>query len=321
MTRYLRRRVFHALIVLWAAYTLAFAVLYLLPGDPVQAMLSSGDGPSVATAAQADELRARLGLDRPLYAQYLDMVWDAVRGDLGTSYRTGESVLGAVARSLGPTFQLTACALVLAVIAGVSIGLLSTYVKSRALRSILQSIPAIGVSVPTFWSGLMLIQVVSFRWKLLPAIGAEGASGLLMPAVALAIPTAATLAQLLSQRMADTLNETFVTTARSKGASRARIHLRHAFRNASLPAVTVLGMLVGQLLSGSVVVETVFSRPGVGRLTIQSVEAHDLPVVQALVILGALVYVAANLAVDVLYPKLDPRVDLSAGASTVRSSA
>ncbi|MEU8344327.1 ABC transporter permease [Spirillospora sp. NPDC048832] len=164
------------------------------------------------------------------------------------------------------------------------------------------------MSVPGFWAGLMLLQVFSFKARLFPAFGEGGPRGLVLPAVTLAIPTGAVIAQVLSKSLLTALDEPYVQTARAKGAGRARIHLRHALRNASLPALTIVGLLVGQLMAHAVVVETVFSRNGLGRVTASAVTAQDIPVVQGVVVFGALVFVLANLAVDLIYPLLDPRI-------------
>jgi peptide/nickel transport system permease protein len=175
------------------------------------------------------------------------------------------------------------------------------------------ALPPLGVSLPTFWVGLMLVQLLSFRIQLFPAFGNEGISGLVLPAVTLAVPTSALLAQVLAKSLATTLGEPYIDTARAKGAGRARVHFRHALRNAALPALTVAGLLVGNLVAGSVVVESVFARNGVGRTTVAAVTVQDIPVVQAVVVFGAFVFVLVNLAVDLVYPVLDPRI-VTAGA-------
>jgi peptide/nickel transport system permease protein len=170
------------------------------------------------------------------------------------------------------------------------------------------SLPTLGVSLPTFWVGLMLIQVVSFQWELLPALGNEGVRGLVLPAITLALPTGAVIGQILARSLLATLADPYIETATAKGAGRVRIHLRHALPNAAIPALTMVGVLAGNLLAGSVVIETVFSRSGIGRITVAAVSTQDLPVVQGVVVLGALVFVTANLIVDLLYPLLDPRI-------------
>ncbi len=167
------------------------------------------------------------------------------------------------------------------------------------------------MSVPTFWIGLMLVQLLSFRVHAFPAFGNDGIRGLVLPALTLAVPTGALVAQVLAKSLTTTLAEPYMETAKAKGAGRARIHLRHALRNAALPALTIVGLLVGKLLAGSVVVETVFSRNGLGRVTVSAVTVQDIPLVQGVVVFGALVFVLANLLVDLVYPLLDPRIVLA----------
>ncbi len=176
------------------------------------------------------------------------------------------------------------------------------------MRTLLLALPPLGVSLPTFWVGLLLIQFFSFRISIFPALGNEGLASLVLPSVTLAVPVSASIAQVLARGLRTALAEPYVETARAKGASRARVHLRHAFRNATIPALTIVGVIVGNLLAGAVVVETVFSRVGIGRLTVTAVNGQDIPLVQGLVLLAAAVFVATNLVVDLLYPVVDPRI-------------
>ncbi|MGW1230570.1 ABC transporter permease [Streptomyces sp. NPDC002530] len=314
MTRYLAGRLIQAVFVLWAAFTLSFAVLYLLPGDPVSIMAAGGGDTNDIPPEQLAELKQAYGLDKPVLAQYGDRLLDAARGDFGISVQTGESVRHMIATALPATLQLTSGALVLALVFGAGIALLGTYTRWRWLRQVLLSLPALGVSAPTFLVGLVLVQIVSFRWRLLPAVGNEGFDSLVLPVITLALPTGAVLAQVFAKSLRTTLEEPYVETALAKGASRARVHFRHAARNAAIPPLTIVGMLVGNLLAGSVVVETVFSRTGVGRITATAVGSQDIPVVQGLVVFGALVFVLANLAVDLAYPLIDPRITTTATA-------
>jgi peptide/nickel transport system permease protein len=194
------------------------------------------------------------------------------------------------------------------VLFGGTTALVATYTRALWLRQLLMALPSLAVSLPVFWVGLMLVQVFAFGLHLLPSVGANGAAALVLPAVTLGLPTGALLAQVLAKSLSHALGEPYVTTARAKGVGRAGIHLRHALRNAALPALTVLGYIVGNLLAGSVVVETVFTRPGLGRLTVAAVGVQDIPLVQGIVVFAAAVFVLVNLAVDVVYPLLDPRI-------------
>ncbi|MCX5143892.1 MULTISPECIES: ABC transporter permease [unclassified Streptomyces] len=307
MRHYLARRLLQAVMVLWAAFTLSFALLYLLPGDPVEIMAGGGAGQSTVDPARIAELRASYGLDKPLAEQYVNQLLAVVHGDFGQSVASGTPVSGIIGAAVPPTAQLMLVALPLAVLAGAGLALAATYTRNRRLSALLLSAPPFGVSVPAFWVGLLLIQLFSFRLRLFPATGDEGAASLVLPAVTIALPAAAAIAQVLARSLRGTLSEPYITTALAKGASRARVHLRHATRNASLPALTVVGLLTGELLTNAVVVETVFSRAGLGRVTVTAVGAKDIPVVQAVVVLTALVVVTVNLLVDLIHPVLDPR--------------
>jgi peptide/nickel transport system permease protein len=305
---YLLRRFGQAVAVLWAAYTATFLILDLLPGDPVSAMAGGGLQQAPVDPAQLAALKREYGFDKPILLQYLDYLGRAVRGDLGNSVATGRPVTSMLADALPQTLALTAAAAVLAVLAGTGLAVFATYTRRRFLRQLLLALPGLGVSLPTFWIGLMLVQLLSFRVNLFPAFGNDGLRGLVLPAVTLAVPTGAQLAQVLANSLSTTLEEPYIQTARAKGAGPMRVHIGHALRNAGLPALTVLGLLVGNLLAGSVVVESVFSRNGIGRTTVGAVTVQDIPVVQGVVVLGATAFVLANLVVDLIYPLLDPRI-------------
>lgn len=309
MTGYVLRRIGQAVLVLWAAYTVTFAILYLLPGDPVALMLSANNIEVDSLTPQEREVAAaRLGLDRPLWEQYLGMLAAALRGDFGTSFTTGIPVTDLLAQRLPGTVVLSTVAIVLALVLGVAIALIAAWLPRGRLADLFRRAPAIGVSVPSFWIGLLLIQVFAFTLGWFPAMGSDGWQSLVLPAVTMAIPTAAVLAQVLTRSFDDTLGEAYIATARAKGLDRGAVLLRHAFRNAALPTLTILGLLVGATVTGSIVVETVFSRNGVGRLAQESVLSQDIPVVQAIVVLAAAAFVVVNLVVDLLYPLLDPRI-------------
>ena len=309
MSRYVLRRIGQAVLVLWAAYTVTFVILYLLPSDPVALMLSANNIEVDSLTPQEREVAAaRLGLDRPLWQQYLGMLGAALRGDFGVSFTKGIPVTELLAQRLPGTLALSVIAVALALVFGVAIAFVATWLPRGRFAELLRRVPAIGVSVPNFWIGLLLIQVFAFTLGWLPAMGSEGWQSLVLPAITMAIPTAAVLAQVLTRSFDDTLGEAYIATARAKGLSRFSVQVRHAFRNAALPTLTILGLLVGSTVTGSIVVETVFSRNGVGRLAQESVLAQDIPVVQAIVVLAAAAFVVVNLIVDLLYPLLDPRI-------------
>ena len=311
MTRYVIKRVLQALVVLWAAYTVSFFILTLLPGDPVSAMAGAGSDSSTVDPALIEKIKHQYGFDKPVLVQYLSYLGQALHGNFGTSVATGRPVSQIVSEAVPATFALAGAALLLAVVFGGFLAIAATYTSRRWLRQFLMSLPPLGVSVPTFWIGLMLVELFSFKFRLFPAFGNNGLVGLVLPAITLAIPTGAQIAQVLTKSLLTTLGEPYVETAKAKGAGRVRVHLRHALRNASLPALTVLGVIAGQLLASAVVVETVFARSGLGRVTQGAVTAQDLPVVQGVVVLGALIVIVVNLTIDLVYPLLDPRIVLA----------
>jgi peptide/nickel transport system permease protein len=312
LVRYLARRVLLAAAVLWAAFTVSFLVLFWLPGDPVETMAGGGLTGEPLPPEELTALRERYGLDQPLLVQYGLRLAAALRGDFGASIQNGEDVTTLIAQALPTTVALAAAALATAVVGGTVLALVTTYTRARWLRQLLLSLPPLGVALPVFWVGLLLVQVFSFGLGWFPAVGARGPAALVLPAVTIAVPVGAQVAQVLATCLDRALGDPYVVTARAKGVGRVAIHLRHALQNAAIPALTVAGLTVGQLLTSMVVVETVFTRPGIGRLTVSAVGVQDIPVVQGIVVFAALVYVAVNLLVDLVYPVLDPRIVVGA---------
>ncbi|UQS21524.1 ABC transporter permease [Amycolatopsis thermalba] len=308
MTRHLLRRAGQAVVVLWAAFTVSFVILYLLPGDAVLAKLGGGDAGATVTAEQLAQAQAEYGLDEPWPVQYGKRLLAALHGDFGTSITTGDSATHVVLSALPPTLAVAGLGLLLAILFGGGAALAGTYTRHRWLGNLLLSLPPLGISLPVFWVGLVLIQIFSFQLRVLPALGNQGMQSLILPAITLALPTGAVIGQVLAKSLRTQLAEPYVEIVRARGAGRARVHFGHALRNAAIPALTMLGVVTGQLLAGSVVTETVFSRDGVGRVTTAAVNGQDIPVVQAVIVLAAFVFVVINLAVDLLYPLLDPRV-------------
>ncbi|MGD0554204.1 MAG: ABC transporter permease [Streptosporangiaceae bacterium] len=309
MIRYLAKRVTHAVVVLWAAFTVSFFVMNLAPGDPVIAIIGAQNLASTPPSEIA-ELRRQFGINKPLIEQYWTQLGHALQGNLGTSYSTRQPVSSMLAGALPNTLALASSALVLGLVAGVTLAVLANFTTARWVRSALMALPPLGASVPTFWSGLVLLEIFSFRFPVFPASSGDGFSSLVLPAVTLAIPIAALVAQVLSETLAETLAEPYVQVIRAKGATRTRILLGHALRNASIPVLTIVGILVATVLGGSVIVETVFSRNGIGQIAASAVTSKDIPVVQGVVILAATAYVVVSLLVDLVYPLVDPRIRL-----------
>ena len=297
-----------ALLVLWAAFSLSFAILYALPGDPVAILLAQSGEPGAVDPAKVAELRARYHLDGSLWQQYGGALWRLLHLDLGTSLQTGKPVAQALAAALPSTLALAFAALLLALPLGVGLALAAHQVRRRPLQSALHNAPALVVSLPTFWVGLVLLQLFSFHLHWLPAMGEHGIASLVLPAVTLALPCAAMIAQVLGRSIASVSQQPFVQALRSKGVGPWRLLCGHILHNAAIPLLSLSGTLLGNLLAGAVVTETVFSRDGVGRLAQAAVASQDIAVVQGVVLLAATLYVLTNLATDLLYPLLDPRI-------------
>lgn len=309
MSRYILGRAAQAVVVLWAAYTLTFVVLYLLPSDPVALQLgAAGIETDKLNPAQLQAAMAQYGLDRPVLEQYLSSLWGTLHGDLGTSIAKQRPVTELLGERIGSTAALSAAAGVLSIVGGTTLAYLASYVRWQPARILLSRMPSIGASFPQFFIGLLLIQLFAFSLGWLPATGTAGFGSLILPAITISLLTSSLLAQVLMRSFDDTLRQPYIATARAKGLSRAAVQWKHGFRNAALPAMTILGVLVGLTVTSAIVVETVFSRNGVGKLAQESVVSQDVPVVLAIVALAAAVFVTVNLIVDLLYPLLDPRI-------------
>lgn len=302
MTRFLLKRFAQSIATLFAVSVFAFAMIRLVPGDPVTIALGER-----ATPEAVAQLRHQLGLDRSLQQQYLSFIGNALHGNLGTSIRSEQSVYDEIISRAGSTVVLALCATVLAVVFGVGVGVVAA-VSRRSVDVGVMTTALAGLSIPTFWSGMLLILLFGLTWHLLPVVGAGGPAALVLPAVTLALPAAAVLARITRGSMLEVLGQDFVRTARAKGIGRSRLVLRHVLPNAIVPVVTIVGLQVAGLLSGTVVVESVFARPGVGRLAVQAIQERDFPVVQGVVLVAGLVFVLVNLITDLLYPLLDPRI-------------
>jgi peptide/nickel transport system permease protein len=320
VNRYLNRyqaqhlllRVLYGVIIIWAAWTLTFLILYALPGDPVATMLS-GSGQSDATPEQIDELRRQYGLDRSLPGQYLAALGGLVTGDFGSSYLTGDAVTTSLTETLPNTLGLAVAALVLGGIVGIAVAVAAVAATTgrsprlRRLGDLLSGLPVLGVSLPTFWVGLLLLQIFSFRLGWVPALGGTGPAGLVLPTVTLAVPVAATVGQVLQRSLTAGWRQQFTTTFRAAGYTTGRLLTTHALRASLGPLLAVGGVLTGQLLGGAVVVETVFTRNGLGRLLVTSVTSQDIPVVLGVVTVSAAIFVVVNIITDLLLPVVDAR--------------
>jgi ABC-type dipeptide/oligopeptide/nickel transport system permease component len=303
MSRFLFRRLLFTLPVLFGVATLVFSLIHLVPGDPVVAMLGES-----AQAQDIEQMRTRLGLDRPLYVQYVNFMRNAATGNLGTSLRTDRPVSTLIAERIPATFELAAAAMAIALVIAIALGVLAAVCAGTSIDHTATTLALVGMSMPNFWLGPALAIVFSVMLGWFPVSGRGTLSNLVLPAITLGAPLAAVLARMTRASVLEEFRELYVLAARARGVSRARAVLKHAFRNSLIPIVTVLGLQLGSVLTGAVITETIFAWPGVGRLLVQSINARDYPAVQGCVLLIALTYVSANLLVDVAYGFLDPRI-------------
>lgn len=314
MGRYLTVRFGQALIVLWAAFTLSFVLLQALPGD---AILIKFQNPDLGLSAdQIAQLRLSYGADTPVLTQYLHSVVSLLKGDFGLSLQSGLPVSELLSENLPSTLLLALLGLIVATLLAFVLAGLSFLSPFSGLRAALQSLPSLFISVPTFWLGIVLIQIFSFQLGWIPVINPGPWQGLILPTLTLALPISAPLAQILMRSIDQVQTQPFVAVARAKGASRAGVLWRHVLGNALLPTLTVAGLLLGELIAGALITETVFGRSGLGQLTQDAVNTQDSSVLQAIVVISASAFVVINLAIDLLYPLLDPRLKNSTGVTS-----
>ena len=303
MLRYLIRRLILTIPVLLGVATLVFALIHFIPGDPAQAML--GEGASPEDIAQ---LRQRLGLDRPVLAQYSSFLQGLLRGDLGVSLRNDQPVTQQILERMPATAELAFASMTVAVLFALPLGIIAAVWRGTFIDFSAMTLALVGISVPNFWLGPMLAIIFAVELGWLPVGGRGTLAHLVLPAVTLGAALAAILARMTRASLLEELREPYVLAARAKGVSRARAVLHHALRNSLIPIVTILGLQFGVVLTGAVITETIFAWPGVGRLLIQSISFRDYPTVQGCVLLIAATYVGVNLLTDLTYGFLDPRI-------------
>ena len=303
MLRYLVRRLLLTIPVLLGVATLVFALIHLVPGDPAQSML--GD---TAPAEDVQRLRTRLGLDDPLHVQYGRFLSGIVRGDLGTSFRYGTPVTQEIRSRLYRTLQLALAAMAVAIACAIPLGILAAVYRGTAVDHLAMTVALAGISMPNFWLGplLALLFAVVLGW--LPVAGTGTIWHIVLPAVTLGAALSAILARMTRASLLEEIRELYVLAARARGASRTRAVLRHAFRNSLIPVVTIIGLQFGAVLTGTIITETIFAWPGVGRLLIQAINFRDYPLVQGCILFISFTYVMMNLLTDLTYGWLDPRI-------------
>nr|WP_043755056.1 nickel ABC transporter permease [Imhoffiella purpurea] len=300
---FLASRIGSALTMLLGVCTLVFLLIHLVPGDPVEVMLGEGARPADQAA-----LRHALGLDRPVWAQYLDYLARLSRLDLGQSLHAQRPVSDLLAERVGPTAILAVSSLSLAILLAIPLGVLAAQYRGRVVDRAAMTFSMLGAAVPNFWLGPLLILVFSLWLGWTPVSGREGALSLILPTVTLGTGMAAVLARMVRSSVLEVLGEDYVRTARAKGLGPAAVLWRHALRNAWLPVLTLIGLQFGALLGGAVITETVFSWPGLGSLLVEAIQTRDYPLVQGAVLLIALTYLAVNTTTDLLYAAMDPRI-------------
>ena len=305
MWRYLARRLLLTIPVLVGVATLVFLLIHLVPGDPAQSMLGEGAAPQEVAA-----LRSKLGLDLPLPVQFGRFISGLVRGDLGTSLRTGEPVAASIASRMPATAELALAAMVVALLIAVPLGVAAAVWKGTLVDQAAMTFALAGISIPNFWLGPMMAILFAIELGWLPVSGRGTLAHLVLPSVTLGAALAAILARMTRASLLDELHQLYVLASRARGASRARAIWCHAFRNSLVPVVTIVGLQFGSLLTGAIITETIFSWPGVGRLLIQSINFRDYPMVQGCILLIAITYVMVNLVTDLVYGWLDPRIRL-----------
>jgi ABC-type dipeptide/oligopeptide/nickel transport system permease component len=297
------RRLLMTLPTLFGVLVVAFLLLNVVPGDPVAAMV--GERADSATIAR---LRAELRLDDPLPAQFGHYLWGVVRGDLGRSYITQRSIVRDLAERFPKTVELALAAMLLAALSGITLGVLSAVRPGGVVDRLAMLLSYLGVSFPVYWVGLLLILLFAVALKWLPPSGSGGLAYLVLPALTLGMRSIAFLARMTRAAMLDVLSSDFIRTARAKGLPERTVVLRHGFRNALIPVITVLGLDTGNYLTGSILTETIFGWPGLGRYVLTAIEKRDLPAIQGSILFLSVVFVAVNLVTDLLYAKADPRI-------------
>lgn len=308
MRTYLLKRLSYLIPVMFGISIITFGLIRLAPGDPAELILRQGG--IEPTKEEVEALREELGLNAPVPLQYLRWLINVLHLDLGKSYYTGEPVAKEILARFPATLELAGAAIALVVLLALPAGILAALYRQAATDHLMRLIAILGASLPGFWLGLLLIYLFAVKLKLLPVMGRGGLEHLILPAATLSFGMAATYARLLRASMLEVLGQDYITVAWAKGLNKKEIVLRHALKNALLPPVTMLGLSFGHLLGGTVIIETVFAWPGVGKFCLEAIFNRDYPVVQAYALFMAVVFVLANLVVDLSYRLLDPRVEV-----------
>ncbi len=304
LKQYILNRLLSGIIVLFGLSVFTFLLIHFIPGDPVRIMLGQR-----ATVEQIETLREQLGLNKPLVVQYLDYASGVVRGDLGTSLKTGRPVSTEIAERFPATLKMAVASTIIAVVGGTLLGVLAAKYKDTVIDVSIMTLATLGMSLPGFWLGLLLMMVFSVQLGWFPIAGGTGFMDIVLPAVTLGTLMATELSRLTRASMIEVLSNDYIRTARAKGMGEHLVLFRHAFRNVLIPIVAVIGLQLAGLLGGAVIVEQVFSWPGLGTLAIQAISSRDFPMIQGTILFIGTIYVLVIILVDVLYALLDPRID------------
>lgn len=303
MRKYITRRLLMLIPVILGVTFIVFSIMYMTPGDPAQMILGES---APESAVQA--LREQMGLNDPFLVQYGRFIKNAVMGDFGRSYTTKREVFTEIFARFPATLQLASVGVLLAVLIGIPVGIISATKQYSLFDSVSMILALLGVSMPNFWQGLMFILLFSVTLGLLPSGGYGSFKHFILPALTLGTSTAAVIARMTRSSMLEVIRQDYIRTARAKGVEEKKVILKHALKNALIPIITVVGLQFGALLGGAVLTETVFSWPGIGRLLVDAIKQKDTPMVQATVVFIAVTFSIVNLAVDILYAYVDPRI-------------
>ena len=303
MASFFLRRLLLTIPVVWIVVTLVFGLIHLVPGDPVAQMLGEG-----APQAEIQRLRHDLGLDKPLFEQYTAYVFGLLQGDLGTSFRNQQPVAQAIVSRYPATIELTIAAIVISLVFAIPLGVIGAVKRGTFIDKAIGVFSLFGVSLPNFALGPLLILLFSIVLGLLPVSGRGGISHLILPALTMGGALAAITTRMVRASMLEEIQQDYVRTARAKGLPERSVLFRHALRNGLLPVITILGLQAGALLAGAIITETVFAWPGLGRLTVQAINARDYPLLQGCILTISLSYILINLFTDAIYSVVDPRI-------------
>jgi peptide/nickel transport system permease protein len=305
MTQYIIRRLLQMIPITFGILTLVFSLIHLIPGDPAAQIAGEGARPEDIIA-----VRKALGLDKPLATQYVNYLVRIAHGDLGKSFHTGDPVVTAIAERYPATMQLAFGAMLVALLVAFPLGIISAIYRNSWIDNLARFFALIGVSMPSFWFGPLLIIAFAINREWFPVSGRDGLRSLVLPSLTMGLALAAILTRMIRTSLADELTQLYVTTAVAKGVSRGKAIFRHALKNALIPVITVVALQFGSLLTGAIITEQIFSWPGLGRLLLQSISTRDYPQVQASILVIALTYIFVNFASDLLYGIVDPRIKL-----------